>query len=187
MFFHKAFGHPSETAMRATAKHCGWKSTGKFKACEACQRSNVQQKMIKKTTDDQETKPGERLFADMSSVSEHTSLGGAKVWLCVVDDATGHCWNCTMKSKAEAPKRLLTLIKSSNDRGHPVKKIRLDDASELRKLARLAKESDDKFHRIIQFEFTARDTPQFNGKVERKIASMTRKVRLTLNAARLTK
>ena len=113
--FHEAFGHPSETAMRATAKHCGWKSTGKFEACEACQRSNVQQKRIKKTTDDQETKPGERLFADMSSASEHTSLGGAKVWPCVVDDAAGHCWNCTMKRKAQSPKRLLTLIKSSNN------------------------------------------------------------------------
>ena len=80
--FHKAFGHPSETVMRATAKHHGWKLTGNFEACEACQRSNVQQKRIQKTTDDQETKPGERIFADVSSVLEHTSLGGAKVWSC---------------------------------------------------------------------------------------------------------
>ena len=44
--FHKIFGHASEEAMRATAKHCGWKLTGKLEACADCQMSNAQQKQV---------------------------------------------------------------------------------------------------------------------------------------------
>jgi len=35
-------------------------------------------------------------------------------------------------------------------------------------------------------EHTSRDSPQFNGKVERKTAVITRRIKSALNAARLT-
>ena len=87
--FHKIFGHAFEEAMRVTAKYYGWKLTGKFEACEDCGMSNAQQKAVPKSTQEQSKTPGERIFADMSSVADHESLGGVKVWLCAVDDATG--------------------------------------------------------------------------------------------------
>jgi len=84
--FHKAFGHASNEAMKSTAKYYGWKLTGTLEACEDCQMSNAQQKRVSKTTETQSEIPGERLFVDMSSVSKHKSLGGARVWLAAVDD-----------------------------------------------------------------------------------------------------
>ena len=47
--------------------------------------------------------------------------------------------------------------------------------------------SKEKVLRDLQFEFTGRETPQRNGKVERKIAVMTRRMRATLNGAKLNK
>jgi hypothetical protein len=149
--------------------------------------SNVQQKKVPKTTDTESAVPGERVFIDMSSVSQHTSLGGAKVWLCSVDDATGITWNHLLKRKSDAPKKVMQLARKLLDRGQQVKFIRCDNAGELRKLQKTCEESPEKYLRDIQFEFTGRDTPQRNGKVERKIATMTRRMRATLNAAKLTK
>ena len=173
--------------MRATAAAHGWKLTGKFEACEFCAMSNAQQKAVPKKTEDQSMEPGERIFMDMSTVSEHESLGGAKVWLCAVDDATGCVWNHLIKKKSDAPERMKILFNKMSDRGTPVKKVRLDDAAENKKLARLCEEADEKYLRDIKFEFTGRDTPQRNGKVERKIAGMTRRIKATLNAAKLDK
>ena len=83
--FHRLLGHASEESMRRTAKHYNVQLTGKFEACEDCQKSNVAQRNVKKTTDDVSTRFGERLCIDSSSVVEHQSLGGGKVWLCVVE------------------------------------------------------------------------------------------------------
>lgn len=185
--FHRVFGHASVTAMEATAEHFGWKLTGKFEACEDCQMSNAQQKKVAKTTESSSSEPGERIFVDMSSVSEHTSLGGSKVWLCAVDDATGCTWNQLMKRKSEAPKMVTKILTRLIDKGYKPKYVRLDDAGELKKLARLCEESTNKGLRDISFEFIAPKTPQRNGKVERKIAVMARRLRATLNAAKLTK
>ena len=76
--FHKIFGHASEEAMRKTAEKHGWKPTGTLESCEDCQMSNIQQKKVPKKTESKSTTPGERVFVDMSSVTGHTSLGGAR-------------------------------------------------------------------------------------------------------------
>jgi len=106
--FHKVFGHASDEAMKSTAKCCGWKLTGTLEACEDCQMSNAQQKKVSKTTETQSKMPGERLFVDMLSASKHKSLGGARVWLAAVDDATGYTWSHLIEKKSHAPKNLRT-------------------------------------------------------------------------------
>ena len=184
--FHKVFGHASEEALKATAKHYGWKLTGTFEACEDCQMSNAQQKNVPKSTTTKSSTPGERLFVDMSSVSKHASLGGAKVWLVAVDDATGYTWSHLIKKKSHAPKNLKTLVRRLHDRKNPVTYIRMDDAGELKKFADECKNSSEECLRKIKFEHTSRDSPQFNGKVERKIAVITRRIKAALNAAKLT-
>jgi len=105
-----------------------------MEACEDYQMSNVQQKKVRKTADTESAVPGERVFIDMSSVSQHTSLGGAKVWLCSVDDATGITWNHLLKRKSDAPKKVMQLARKLLDRGQQVRFIRCDNAGELRKL-----------------------------------------------------
>ena len=184
--FHKVFGHASEDAMKATAKQYGWKLTGTFEACEDCQMSNAQQKKISKTTETKSEIPGERIFADMSSVSEHASLGGAKVWLAVVDDATGYLWSRLLHKKSDAPEKMKTLIRNLHDMGNPVSFVRTDNAGELKRLANECENSKEECLRKIKFEHTGRDSPQYNGKCERKIAVVTRRIRSSLNAAKLT-
>jgi hypothetical protein len=113
--YHKVFGHASEDAMKATAKFYGWKLTGTLEACEDCQMSNAQQKNVPKTTSDKCKDLGQRIFVDMSSVSNHTSLGGAKVWLAAVDDATGALWSHMMKKKSDAPDQIKNIVWKLDD------------------------------------------------------------------------
>ena len=183
--FHKTYGHPPEQAMRNTANYYNWKLTGTLEACEDCQLSNAQQKGVSKTTEDKMKHPGERVFIDCSSVTEHMSLGGATRWLGIADDATGFMWSQMLNSEADAPKKVMTFIRKMTDRNTPVKCIRCDDASVWHKLKKLCEESDVKSHREIRFEFTARDTPQRNGMIERRFAVVTRRIRAVLNGAKL--
>ena len=173
--------------MRATAKAWNWKLTGKLESCADCQMSNAKQKPVAKKTKTQASNPGERIFIDTSSVSEHTSLGGARFWLAVVDDATGKLWSFLIKKKEDVPREIITLVTRLNDKGRPVKYIRLDDAGENKKLEALCRYSNKDHLRTITFEFTSRDSPQFNGKVESKIAVGTRRAKATLNGAKLPK
>jgi hypothetical protein len=113
--FHKIFGHASKEPMKVTAKASAWKLTGKLEPCKDCQMSNAQQKKVSKTTETESTTPGERMFVDMSSVSRHQSLGGARVWLCAVDDATRCVWNHLLKSKSQAPKKLIGVFTKLHD------------------------------------------------------------------------
>jgi hypothetical protein len=63
-----------------------------------------------------------------------------------------------------------------------VKYIRCDNAGEN---LTLQEELQADEHINVQFEFTAPHTPQKNGKVERKFATLWGKVRAMLNAAKL--
>ena len=183
--FHRTFGHPSEQAMRSTAKFYDWQLTGKFEACEDCQMSNAQQRAVSKTTEDKKSNPGERIFIDCSRVVDHMSLGGATRWLGIADDATGFLWSSMLDSESQAPEKVMTFIRKMDDRGHPVKYIRCDDASIWYRLRRMCEASKVQAHRDIKFEFTARDTPQANGMIERRFAAVTRRIRAALNAAKL--
>jgi hypothetical protein len=63
-----------------------------------------------------------------------------------------------------------------------VKYIRLDNAEENNTLQ---KEVQQYKELNIKFEFTAPDTPQQNGKIERKFTTLWGKVRTMLNSAKL--
>jgi hypothetical protein len=96
--------------------------------------SNAQQKNVPKTTSDKCKDPGQRIFVDMSSVSNHTSLGGAKVWLAAVDDATDALWSHMMKKKSNAPDRIKNIVRKLDDQGNAVQFMRMDDAAKLKSL-----------------------------------------------------
>ena len=60
--FHKIYGHASVSSMRDTAKVYGWKLTGRFDPCEDCHTSNAKQRLVKKSTTNKASRPGERIF-----------------------------------------------------------------------------------------------------------------------------
>ena len=57
------------------------------------------------------------------------------------------------------------------------KYIRMDQSGENKKMKKIIKQ----MYPGIHFEMTARDTPQQNGKIERSIATISNRVRATLN------
>jgi hypothetical protein len=168
--------------LRKTAQQYGWKVTGKFETCKDCQEANAKQKGVQKSTPDRCTTPGERLFIDITSIKKK-SIGGSKFWLVIVDDATNFTWSIFLKQKNHTAERVMELLLKLFGSGCNVKYIRCDNAGENKDLENKCKKHDKLCN--IQFEYTPRDSPQYNGKAERKIAVLTGRVRSMLTAAGL--
>jgi hypothetical protein len=182
MKFHDMLGHVSESTTKKTAEYYGVKLIGSFEVCSDCAKAKARQKNIPKGNDTvHATSNGERLFIDISSIKT-TSFGGAKFWLLVVDDKTDYSWSYFLKRKSETKDKICALVMElKNKNGFNVLFIRCDNAGE-------NKVTRDELKRIapaLQFEFTAPDTPQQNGCVERKFATLYGRVRAMLNRARL--
>ncbi len=178
---HSVLGHPSEEITKQTAQYYGWKITGTFKPCSNCQTAKSKQNSVMKETGTKSTIPGERIFIDTSSVRTK-SFGGSKFWLLVVDDCTDVAWSAFLRKKSDQVDRIVDLIKDlAKKHKTTVKYIRCDNAGENGSLEKeCAKQGLG-----IQFEYTGPGTPQFNGRVERKFATLYSKVRAMLNGAKL--
>jgi transposase InsO family protein len=179
--FHKLVGHPSEETLRNTAKFYGLQLVGKVQVCEDCKVANARQKDVAKETHNQSDKPGERLFIDISSIKTE-SYGGRKFWLLIVDDCTDVAWSAFLRTKSSQVDRIVTFIKDLQARHTiKVKYIRCDNAGENKSLeVRSQKEA-----LAIEFEYTPTNSPQFNGKVERKFATLFTRVRSFFVAAHI--
>ena len=108
---------------------------------------------------------------DITSPHPQThSIGGAKDWLVVLDDATDNAWNFFLPKKSCLSDTVLVLIKDIWVRYKMrVKIIRCDNAGENMAFMRAAQ-----YERLgLKFEFTAPGTPQQNGHVERKFKHST--------------
>jgi len=183
---HKVLNHASEEVLRLTAKDYNWTIQGVFEKCSDCHMSNITQKDVPKSTTDKATEPGYRVFIDQTSIKV-TSLGGSKYWLVIVDDATGMTWSIFLKRKNEQVQHMLTFFRKMKRRGTPVRKVRCDNAGENKALQEACQKDTDPDICTIEFEFTPRDSPQYNGKCERKIAILAGRTRVALNAAKLPK
>ena len=176
-------GHVSKEVMQKTAKHYGWDLRGHVHKCENCDMGKMRKKNVKKTTEKRSEKGGERLFLDISSV-KGKSYGGSKFWILVVDDHTDYCWSFFVKKKSELKDKVVPLIKELKAKnGIEVKFIRCDNAGENNSL----EEECKKEGLGVTFEYTAVNTPEHNGRVERKFATLYGRVRASLNGARVTK
>ena len=179
--FHKIFNHCGEATLTATAKAHGIKLTGTLKPCVSCKTANARQKDVSKATGTVASAPGERLFIDISSIKQK-SFGGSKYWLLVVDDKTNKSWSFFLKTKDETAEVLIPFLVQLAKDGTPVKSIRCDNAGENTDL-----QDQVKAHPTlsIDFEFTPRNSPQYNGKAERRFAFLWSGVRANLNDAQL--
>ena len=180
---HRVLNHASEEVCRKTAKEYDWKVTGKFEACSDCNLSNVKKKGVAKSTTQSSSTPGERIFLDITH-SKTKTFGRSRYWLGIVDDATDMTWSFMLKRKGDLPKTVMTFLRKMRKNGTPVKYIRLDNAGENIDLQNKCKDSTDLSE--VEFEFTPRDSPEYNGKIERKFAVLYGRIRAVLNAAYLT-
>jgi Zinc knuckle len=179
---HRLLGHTSKEIIKKTGEYYKIPVRGEFPACVDCALSKAKLKNVGKLTEDKSLEPAARLYIDVSSV-QFTSYGGSKYWLLIVDDYSDYCWSIFLKTKDMLSEAMIDFINQLQKEGKTVKKIRLDNSGENRSFAEECKKEKD-FN--VHFEFAGPGSPQYNGRVERKFATLYAKVRSMLNGAKVT-
>lgn len=174
---HDMLGHASNEHTKATCARIGINLTGTFPVCSRCAHGKMKQKDTNKYSQERATVKGERICFDISGVKKDSS-GGAKFWLMAIDEATRYQWSYFLKTKKETKVKILELaMELKNKHEIVIKNFRCDNAGE---------NVDTKTYLAqhefpSNFEFTAKGTPQHNGIVERRFATMYGRIRAILH------
>ncbi|CAM9887516.1 unnamed protein product, partial [Chrysoparadoxa australica] len=179
--FHQRMGHLSEDYTRAAAKEWGITLTGgRLRPCEGCAYGKGQQKAVPKSTETRATRKLERVLVDTAPMSSR-SLGGSRNWIMVVDDATRMMWSFFREYRNQLAEVMEDFFEAAKARGEPVKYLRADNAGEHQgRLQAVCRKHG------VQLEYTASNTPQQNGVVERAIATVRRNAVAMLEASEFT-
>ena len=142
-----------------------------------CPIGKAQQKNLNKTAGRKSKKPGQVFASDISSVATE-AIGGRRYWLLVVDQYTSMKWNFFLRTKDEQPKVLTNFVQKMS---HMVKieRWKFDNAGENKSTQTMFEEKGFG----INCEFTSRETPQQNGKVEQAFAILFGRVRALMTNA----
>ena len=129
--FHQITGHTGEHLLRPTAEYMGIKLTGKLEPCETCAQAKIRQANVPKKKEKQvPSRPGYRLFMDISSI-KHESMGGKRHWLIVVDEFSDCSHSLFLKRKSDQIELFPIWIKELKAKyGIDIKYIRLDNSGE---------------------------------------------------------
>ena len=171
--------HQWEGNLDRTAEAMGFILTGKSKECLHCARAKMKQKKMNKIEQGGNFEPGTRVAMDMTS-SKTKSLGGKNIAHVIIDYDTNMLFVSLLKKKSEGVEdglELLEEIKAKKGKGPDY--VRLDQSGENKKLRDTIKRRFPE----TKIEFTARGTPQQNGRVERAIATIWNRVRAMLDGA----
>ena len=177
---HERLGHPNAEITKATATKLSVKTSDiAMTKCEHCDIAKMKKKNVSKKPLNKAHRPGDRVYMDISSI-KYPSAGGSKFWILFVDDYSEFLFGTYMKRKSDLATEGIKLMKTiMNNSGVTIKVIRCDNAGENKTLE---KEIIDRGMNI-RFEYTATNTPQQNGRVERKFATIYGRVRSMLTGA----
>ena len=99
--FHQITGHTGEHLIKATAEHMGIKITGKLEPCEVCAQAKIRQANVAKKKQKQvRSRPGYRMFIDISSF-KHESMGGKRHWLIVAAEFSDYSRSFFLRKKSD--------------------------------------------------------------------------------------
>ena len=158
---------------KVTGIKLGLKMKGSMTHCEGCGLGKTRQKKINKELVERAKKVGDRMFLDISSI-KHESAGGAKFWAMFMDDHSGFLISRFLKKKSDLAEKGSTLIdRLKKENGITVRNIRCDNAGENKKLEEKCIEKS----LGVKFEYTVVGTPQQNGRIERKFATLFGRIR----------
>ena len=163
---HGKLGHPGQETTRATAASLGWTIAKEKGECESCPIAKARQKNVNQVADNKVTSPGQLMSSDISSIRTDSSTG-RKYWLLVVDNYTGMKWSFFLRTKDEQADVLVSFVKQIPLK-YMIERWRFDNAEENKATQKAFEEN--KFG--IKVEFTACETPQQNGTVERAFATL---------------
>jgi transposase InsO family protein len=163
-----------------TLQYWGYRAGGNFNPGDGCLKEKARAKDVShKPTSNETTEPGKHLFLDTTGPFE-TSAGGTKYGTHLVDQAARFGWVTHITKKNEVSAMLDTHLAYLHKNGFAIKYLRCDNAGEHQK--KLKKVYDS--HRI-EIEYTAPNTAQMNGVVERRIVVTARTTYAMLTGSKL--
>jgi hypothetical protein len=164
---HDIYGHVSEQALRDTFKSINTQLTGTLRTCEGCSLAKAKAKKVSKLSTTKSTVAGERIFVDISGPYKK-SIVGSDYWVLVVDEHTGKSWSFFTKKKSNLSVIIDNFLIKLKAADFKVRFLRCDNAGEnLRALVSVCDSHG------VTIEYTAPNTPQYNGVVERKFVTIT--------------
>lgn len=160
--WHQRLGHPSRhIKIRGIDMSLGDENN---KGCDVCLRAKQTRSQFYLSENKTEF-PFQLVHCDLWGPYKMKSISGASYFLTIVDDFSRGVWLYLLREKTEAQRFLISfcnLVKNQFDR--TVKIVRSDNGTEF-----LTKELQEFFSRSgIIHQTTCTDTPQQNGRVERK-------------------
>ena len=177
---HQLLGHPGRNKLIGTSERLNWNLSDRHASeCEDCLKGKARRTNLNKESKNYSTKAGERLMIDISSIKTNNDKKIGRFWLLVVDEATDMKWSFFLTNKSQQVVVLVGFIKNLKENDKPVKYIRCDNAGENYALKKKIEEEGLN----IRFEFTARQTPQQNGKEERAFATLYGRMRAMMLSA----
>jgi transposase InsO family protein len=167
---HEILGHANDKKVAATAKKLGIKYTGHPHPCEHCAQAKLRIKNIRKvTTHVVATDIGERIMFDISSVRV-PSMGENQFWLLVMDEYSGYLWSFFFRHRSYLTVTMTAFVKMfPRAFDTNILRVRCDNAWKNKTFQATFKED---MPSEIQFEYTAPHTPQQNGRIEQKFATL---------------
>jgi hypothetical protein len=134
-----------------------------MKPCRACTAAKAKQKNLTKVSNHVKSEnPGERMFLDLAYFK--TPRKGMVIpkpnWRLMVDESTNFKITDFYKKKNDMVEPTCIVIKQLKDKGREIKFLRMDNAGENKLLEARCKIKDWQF--VMDFEYTARATPQHN-------------------------
>jgi hypothetical protein len=184
--FHNMLVHPHNVTLKETAKANNIQLAGvHHRPCTHCAEAKIRMKMIpKEPSENTATVKGKRLMIDISWIKTE-SVAKNRYWLLIMDEYTNFSWSYFMKNKDDQVSIVIKHIKMlQNEPKIKVKYIGCDKSGENHDIQNYLRERYPKIR--CKFEFTAPDSPQQNGKIERKFATLYGRVRAILNCAQIT-
>jgi hypothetical protein len=183
---HERLGHAHEAEIRLTAKALNWTITrGTMPPCEACTAAKAKQKNVPKTSSKDPTsttKETSRIYLDIATIRRVDKKAIYKNnWRIMVDERTQLKFSDFFDTKSGMIEPTCEQLHRWKTSGHGVKSIRMDNAKENLSLQKRSNSSDWKLG--IDFELTARNTPQQNHLAELAFSHLTNLGRALMNHA----
>jgi hypothetical protein len=178
---HAQLGHLNDAVLQATTNNINLNYDTTPMPCENCACVKIKIKNFPKEPPPFLAKEkGDRIMFDISSVNA-LSQGGNQYWLLIMDDSTNYCWSFFLPHKDDLPQVMLQWLRQVTSQYKiKVKCFWCDNADENKSFQSLLRKKSTHY---IKFEYTAPNTPQQNGKIEQKFATLYGKIRSVLNAA----
>ena len=189
---HEKLGHIGEKAVIETAKKLGWKLTKTtMPKCAACAAGKAKQKNLPRNENGEDDREHDdekqlRAYLDMASIKKKPDMPipSKPQWrILVVHPKIQLKLSEFYDAKDEMPEDTCEKMALLKQHGVSITHLRLDNAGENKALQKRCQ--NEKWQLGIQFEFTARDTPQQNSVAEVGFATVMNRARAMMHRANI--